>query len=212
MSQLPDRRPALSLAILAFIMLSLSMTAPAASAQGIEWSLPVALSDETTSSWFPEVAVDLSGTVHVAWSSGVALGSGKAYDTVVYTDSPDGRTWSPPLDVVALPSKGAVTRPMLLPDPVGTLHMTYRSYMIFYTHVSTQAVSAPGMLPARPISSGDNGYFSQLVLDPGGELHVFYTEYAQRIDCPECLHIFHRVSTDNGLSWSHPVEIGRAHV
>lgn len=207
MSQLPDRRSVLSLAILAFALLCLSAGAPAASAQVVEWSLPVPLSDETTSSWFPEVAVDPSGMVHVAWSSGVALGSGKAYDTVVYTDSPDGQTWSAPLDVVALPSKGAVTRPMLLPDSVGTLHMTYRSYMIYYTHASTQAVSAPGMLPARPISSGDNGYFSQLVLGPGGELHVFYTEYAQRIDCPECLHVFHRVSADNGLTWSRPVDI-----
>jgi len=205
--KLHDRRSGPSLAILAFALLFLGIVAPAASAQAVEWSLPVPLSDETASSWFPEVAVDASGIVHVAWSSGVALGSGQAYDTVVYTASPDGQAWSAPLDVVALPSKGAVTRPMLLPDSAGTLHMTFRSYMIYYTHASTQAVNAPAMLPVRPISSGDNGYFSQLVLDPGGRLHVFYTEYAQRIDCPECLHVFNRVSIDNGLTWSRPVDI-----
>ena len=146
--------------------------------------------------------MDPSGKVHVAWSSGVALGSGKAYDTVVYTSSPDDLVWSAPLDIVALLSKGAVTRPALLPDPAGMLHMTYRSYMIYYTHGSTQAFSAPALLPQRPISSGDNGYFSELALDSAGRVHVFYTEYAQRIDCPECLHVYHRVSEDNGLTWS----------
>jgi hypothetical protein len=206
-SRFPIRRSNPFLATLASALVLLGVIVPAAAAQVGEWSLPVPLSAENTSSWFPEVAVDRSGEVHVAWSSGVTLGIGQAYDTVVYTSSPDGQLWSAPLDVVALPSKGAVTRPMLLPDSLGTLHMTYRSYMIYYSHTSTQAVSSPSMLPARPISSGDNGYFSQLVLGPGGGLHVFYTEYAGRIECPECLHVFHRVSADRGLTWSRPVDI-----
>lgn len=207
MSTSPIRRFFPFLVILASALVFLGVVVQAASAQVGEWSLPVPLSDETTSSWFPDVAVDASGQVHVAWSSGVTLGIGQSYDTVVYTSSLDGQRWSTPLDVVALPSKGAVTRPMLVADSLGTLHMTYRSYMIYYSHASTQAVGSPSMLPARPISSGDNGYFSQLVLDPAGRLHVFYTEYAERVDCPECLHVLHRVSTDRGLTWSHPVDI-----
>ena len=206
-SRLPIHRPGPSLALLTSALLLLGVVVPAASAQTGDWSLPVPLSNETASSWFPDITVDLGGEVHVAWSSGVALGSGQAYDTVVYVSTPDGLAWSAPLDIVALPSKGAVTRPMLLSDPAGMLHMTYRSYMIFYTHATTQAVSAPALLPARPISSGDNGYFSQLALDAAGRLHVFYTEYSQRVDCPECLHVYHRVSDDSGLTWSRPIDI-----
>jgi hypothetical protein len=79
--------------------------------------------------------------------------------------------------------------------------------MIYYTHGSTQAVSALTLLPARSISSGDNGYFSQLAVDADGRLHVFYTEYPRRAACPECLHVYHRVSDDNGLTWSRPSDI-----
>lgn len=193
--------------ILFLVALAPGVAVSTAFAQSSGWSEPVALSDESTTSWFPDVAVDASGRIHVAWSSGAALSPSQAYDTVVYASSIDGRSWSAPLDIVALPSKGAVTRPNLLPDPSGTLHMTYRSYMIYYTHASTQAVGAPALLPARPISSGDNGYFSQLALDAAGRLHVFYTEYPQRIDCPECLHVYHRVSEDNGLTWSRPIDV-----
>ena len=176
-------------------------------AQSSGWSEPAALSDDSTTAWFPDVAVDASGGIHVAWSSGAALSPSQAYDTVVYNSSIDGRSWSAPLDIVALPSKGAVTRPALLPDPSGILHMTYRSYMIYYTNGSVQAVSPLELLPARPISSGDNGYFSQLLLDRAGRLHVFYTEYAYQVGCPECLHVFHRFSDDDGLTWSPAVDI-----
>lgn len=194
--------PALFLATLAP-----GVAASTAFAQSNGWSEPVALSDESTSSWFPDVAVDASGRIHVAWSGGAALYPSQAYDTVVYASSIDGRSWSAPLDIVALPSKGAVTRPALLSDSNGTLHMTYRSYMIYYTHGSVQAVRPLALLPARPISSGDNGYFSQLLLDRAGRLHIFYTEYAGQVGCPECLHVFHRFSDDDGLTWSLPVDI-----
>jgi hypothetical protein len=183
------------------------MAVSTAFAQSSGWSEPVPLSDESTTSWFPDVAVDAGGRIHVAWSSGAAPSPSQAYDTVVYASSIDGRSWSAPLDIVALPSKGAVTRPALLSEPSGTLHMTYRSYMIYYTHGSVQAVNANALLPARPISSGDNGYFSQLLLDSAGRLHVFYTEYAEEVECPECLHVFHRFSDDDGLTWSLAVDI-----
>ncbi len=201
------RPMAFPVGLLAAALLMLGLGSPAALAQTVGWSSPIPLSDETTTSWFPDIAVDLSGRVHVVWSSGVDLGRGEAYDTVMYASSSDGRAWSLPLDVVALPSEGNVTRPALLTDAAGALHMTYRSNMVYYTRVSTQAVAAPNFLPPRSISSGDNGYFSRLVLDAAGRLHVFYTEYAQPAGCPECLHVYHRVSEDNGLVWSLPEDI-----
>jgi hypothetical protein len=135
------------------------------------------------------------------------LGQGQAYDTVIYATSEDGLAWSRPIDIVALPSEGAVTRPALYPDAVGVLHMTYRCYMIYYTHSPVQAVVAPSLLAPRPISSSDNGYFSRLAMDDQGRLHLVYTEYAGAMDCPECLHVLYKVSEDNGLTWSGPMDI-----
>ena len=180
-----------------------------ASAQGGGWSNPVPLSSAATTSWFPDVAADLSGTVHVVWSSGVTFGFANSYDTVMYTNRQQGADWSTPLDIVALPSKGAVTRPTLLADPSGVLDMTFRSYTVYYSSAPAQSVATSTLLSPRPISSGDNGYFSRVVRDGQDHLHLVYTEYAQTADCPDCLHVYYRASNDGGLSWSYPQDISR---
>src|SRR5258708_29436197 len=96
------------------------------------WSEPKLLSPDTQSSWFPDVAADASGRVHAVWSTSLSAGIGQAYDVVMYTASQDGAVWPPARDIVALPSKGAVTRPSLLTDTAGKLHMTYRSHTVYY--------------------------------------------------------------------------------
>jgi hypothetical protein len=178
-------------------------------AQSGGWSTPIPLSSAATTSWFPDVAADLSGKVHVVWSSGLSLGVGLSYDTVMYTSREAGSDWSNPLDIVALPSKGAVTRPTLLADPSGELNMTFRSYRLYYSRSPVQSVLARSLLTPIPISSGDNGYFSRLARDASDRLHVVYTEYSQTADCPVCLHVLYRVSADGGLSWSYPQDISR---
>ncbi len=181
-----------------------------ASTQADGWPKPVPLSSDSTISWFPDVAVDLSGKVHVVWSSGTTLGVGESYDTVMYASREDSGDWSSPVDIVALSDTGEVTRPALYADPAGMLHMTYRSFMLYYSHAPAEAVDARSLLPPRSIShSNHTGYFSRVVEDAEGRLHLVYSEYAATANCPQCLHLFYRFSVDGGLSWSYPVDISQ---
>jgi len=177
--------------------------------QAVGWSEPFALSPDNQSSWFPDIAADAAGRVHVAWSTTLSTGVGQTYDVVMYASAQSGAAWSSPQDIAALPSKGAVTRPALLADDQGMLHLTYRSYTVFYSHAPVQSVVPAALLPARPISSIDNGYFSRLAIDPKGRLHIVYTENIQSPSCTGCFHVFYRQSDNKGLSWSPSVDISR---
>lgn len=188
--------------IFSFLMVNL-----AALSQSGGWSTPQPLSPETRSNWFPDVAADAAGNVHVAWSGGVSAGVGSAYDVVYYTTSRDGQTWTEPKDIVALPSKGAVTRPSLLATTDGVLHLTFRDYTIYYSQASIGSVQPNQMLPKRIISTIENGYFSFLTNDSQNQLHVVYTDNTHSPSCPACFHVFHRLSQDGGLSWTPGVDI-----
>lgn len=175
---------------------------PAATGQASGWSAPVALGY----GWFPVVAADLSGRVHVAWASGSA-----GYDVVLYTTNADGQTWSETTDIVAYPSTGKVTRPALMADPLGVLHMTFRSSegngIVYYSQAPVVLVSPSTMTAHKRISGG---YFSSTIRDSKGVLHLIYTEDVLSPTCAICYHIFYLRSVDNGLSWSEPVDISSA--
>jgi hypothetical protein len=191
------------------ILINIPAVALAAVRQAVGWSQPVALSPDTQSSWFPDIAADAAGRVHVAWSTTLSAGVGRAYDVVMYAAAPSGAPWPSPQDIIALPSKGAVTRPTLLADGQGLLHLTFRSYTLFYSHTPIQSVEPATLLSARPISTVDNGYFSRLAIDKQGRLHIVYSENIQSPSCTGCFHIFYRQSDDKGLTWAPAVDISR---
>lgn len=166
------------------------------------WEVPVRLSTEGQTSWFPDIATDPSGDVHIVWSSGISTGPGQAYDVVMYTKSNDGLRWTTPRDIAALSTKGAVTRPSILVDPQGVFHMTYRRYMIYYAHAPVQDISPQTFSVPYEVSSEENGYFSQVVRGLNGRLHLFHTEDVFNPNCTGCFQAFHRFSDDNGLTWS----------
>jgi len=73
--------------LLMLVGISVLMQAEPGSSQATVWSTPLRLSKEGKFSWFPELAVDQSGRVHVVWSGGAFEGIGKAYDVVYYRSS-----------------------------------------------------------------------------------------------------------------------------
>lgn len=166
--------------------------------QSAGWSAPTALGY----GWFPDVATDASGQVHVAWAAGL-----NNYDVVLYTHSVDGRKWSQPNDVEARPSLGAVTRPTLLVDDQSILHMTFKDYTAFYTHGPAGSISASTLLPPAMVSKGQGAYFTQMAYGPKGVLHLIYTENVPSTSCPVCFHVYYRQSVDTGLNWSPAVDL-----
>ena len=197
------------MAITLFFAIGISAIGSASAGPAIAWSAPEALSPSSQSSWFPDIFADTAGQVDVVWSTGISTGAGQAYDVVMYTAAQRGVLWSTPQDIVALPSKGAVTRPAILVDNLGLLHLTYRSYTVYYSHVPVQAVGPALFISPRQISTVDDAYFSRLAIDQLGRLHIVYTENIQNPNCPGCFHVYYRQSDDKGLTWSAPVDISR---
>jgi len=195
---------------LALLALSVTPNAPAIAQTNSNWpawEVPVRLSNEGQSSWFPDIAADPSGEVHIVWSSGITTGPGQAYDVVMYTKSMDGKLWTTPRDIAALETKGAVTRPSILIDPLGVFHITYRRYMIYYAHAPVQAIGPQTLSAPYEVSTEENGYFSKVFRDNAGRLHLLHTEDVFNPNCTGCFQAFHRSSDDDGLTWSVPDNI-----
>jgi hypothetical protein len=193
----------LALTLVIYLVLDLSFV----QAQQGGWTEPVPLSPQLQSSWFPDITVDSSGRIHVVWSASVSAGANQAYDVVYYTTSSDGSTWSNPRDIIALPSKGAVTRPSVITDDRGIFHITFRDYTIYYSQVYENSVYPNQMTSPVRISTPENGYFSRLAIDDKGNLDVVYTEDVHDPNCPGCFHVFFRKSVDDGKNWTSPIDV-----
>jgi hypothetical protein len=165
--------------------------------------------------WFPDIAADSSGTVHLAWSSAIMErdpnvpslrpSHRRGYDLVLYRHTKDGVSWSETSDIVAFrQNEGSeVTRPNLLIDPDGIFHMTFRYNRVFYSNTRVEAAeSAKSWTKYHPLSVDQVAYYSWIERDSFGRLHVVFTENVRTFDCPICYHLFYRYSDDNGRTWS----------
>src|SRR5574341_1959984 len=195
------------------ILLAIAICAPlssVASAQSAGWSQPLPLSPEGQFGWFPDVAVDVTGQIHVVWASSAAR-----YDAVMYTTSKNGQEWSTVNDVAAVPQVGGseATRPALFIDQYDLLHMTYRSTIVYYSQaLGAAAYSANAWTLTHAVSGATGGqvaYFSRVARDHQGTLHLIFSENVISSTCPICFHLFYRRSEDNGLTWTSPVDISR---
>jgi hypothetical protein len=165
--------------------------------------------------WFPTIAADASGTVHLAWSSAIMErdpnvpslrpSHRRGYDLVLYRTTQDGVNWTDTQDIVAFrQNEGSeVTRPSIVIDPEGTMHMTFRYNRVFYSNVRVEdAGSAKNWSRYHPLSVEQVAYYSWIERDSQGRLHVVFTENVRTFDCPICYHLFYRYSDDNGRTWS----------
>lgn len=174
------------------------------------WSLPRRVSDEAIMSWFPSLVADRAGTVHLAYASAMPEDAGlNSYDMIEYVTLDGERPIGSPIDVMATAQDAAGSyagRPDLLVDRNGDLLMTWRNREgIWFTRAPHGCASDPTAWAASIFLS--EGYFSRLLQEPDGTLHVLYTSNVRTADCAVCFHLFHRWSTDRGASWSTPVDV-----
>ncbi|HLH72427.1 MAG TPA: hypothetical protein VKX96_04015, partial [Chloroflexota bacterium] len=115
-----------------------------AAAATIPWSQPVKISGDTVGAWFPAIAVDRSGQVHVVWNSGVPDTGQPGADiapsnkpTLPSADSSllnythwDGQGWSKPVDIEMAQPSGEVVRSALTLNQEGQLILFYRGMNI----------------------------------------------------------------------------------
>lgn len=180
------------------------------------WSPPIAFERY---GWFPDIATDSSGRIHLAWSNSVIniIRSGtesvrQGFDVVLYTSSTDGVNWEPINEIAAqrqtVLNNVEVTRPSMLVDSANIMHMTYRDINLWYSQAPVQTVNdANTWLKKRQMNSTSLAYFSRMAEDSQGRLHMVYTEDLPTAECLICYHLMYRNSDNRGLEWTTEADI-----
>jgi hypothetical protein len=177
----------------------------------VRWSDPINLSNTLTSSYYPAVAADPYGNVHVFWiedEGGMPVkGEPARNGNAVYHTMWDGSSWSPPVDVV-FDARGTMSYPWAVIDDTGIIHLVWRSFFgLQYSRASAlSAISARAWSRPRTIvpSRGDCAH---LVSGEGGTLHLVYAHWEDARDSYKDGNVYYLSSPDGGLSWSSPVRI-----
>jgi hypothetical protein len=196
------------LLLLAFIF-SIAVVVPSdTSAQDQVWSRPVELSSDP-GGWFPDVATDRFGHVHVVWASSIRNTYGEIFDVVMYRGLGATQAWTGPVDIASLKevSGSYATRPVLTVDHTCGFHLTYRNARGVHYKRSDQLQISTAKNWEEPQVIISYGYFSEVVEDGSGRLHLIYTTNVPRTNCSVCFHVFYRSLDNQGLSWSIPRDI-----
>lgn len=184
----------------------------------ITWRPPARVpSPENTSSWFPDLAVDAEGNVHVIWCETNHQGYSETGEPVPVTELErvfhsmwDGTRWGLANDVVS-PHQNII-RNAIAADGHGTVHMVYGAdppYSLYYTQAPGDAASsAAAWTSPRLVNTRQLTYMSDLAVFQD-TLHVVYDDLGSTIGgrCPRCADIFYRQSSDGGRTWSAPIDL-----
>ncbi|MDH4136512.1 MAG: exo-alpha-sialidase [Anaerolineae bacterium] len=175
-------------------------------------------SPEETSSWFPDLAVDREGRVHVVWceTDHLAMNYSQPGDDIdpskferLYYSMWDGQQWSQANDIV--PSQQNIIRNAIAVDDYNVLHLLFDfspPFGLYYKKAqASQASSAAAWTPPRLVNSRSGTYMSDIAIFQD-TLHIVYDDRgAAEGECPGCADIFYRRSTDRGLTWSTSVAL-----
>lgn len=209
--------------ILLILLGSLVLTswgAAGISAQTGSWTEPVNISDTSHGSWFPDLAVDNMGNVHVVWceTEWDEFQTGTEY---LFYSQRNSQGWTQPSDIVA--ASNTIKRNSIAVDTLGNLYLTFledapprywRGIYFGQAPVNT-AYSAASWSDWRFIGGSRIGYVSDIVMDRENKLHLIYVESSESDPsdlCPQgsCTDIYYRNSQDGGRSWSAPMNLSKS--
>ena len=201
--------------ILLSVLLLVSWEASGVSAQTGSWTEPVNISQTSNGAWFPDLAVDSTGKVHVIWCETTNLENGGQKEQVYYSMW-DGQTWSVPNDIV--PPSSDIIRNAITTDAFGNLHLlfggsVYKVLSIYHTQASSDSGwLATSWSAPRLVSVNGNSYMADIAIDSKGVVHVIFDDRGHTLSdiCPGCADIFYRRSSDGGRTWSYPVNLSRS--
>ncbi len=141
-----------------------------AGAQGAAWSKPRNISNNSSSSFEPDVAVGPDGTAHVVWQECCP----NSYEIFYATRSPGG-AWSTPVNISQ--SGTSDNSPAIAVDPSGGVHVVWEQccdylYGLFYV-----TKPAGGQWSSRvKLPSYYRAYDPDIAVDGSGALHVVWRD------------------------------------
>lgn len=226
----PLRMIALHLLRLAFAMCVVSGIAIAAPIQAADVKSPAATTTWDPAlqvpgdkqAWFPDVAIDPAGTIHMIWNTSeetapTTQGETTSQEPTVRDYLMYGQFGSPnlakPTDI-GLAHGGEAIRNALLLDRDGSVDVLYRSseHIWFTKAPVSSAPRASAWSEPRRLSGNGTAYYAAIAQDASGTLHVLYSENAP-VDVPQAAapirreSLFYRRSSDGGATWSSAVRI-----
>lgn len=205
----PAQQQRLLPALLALLILLTGPRSAAAQEPGVDgWTPPVQISPANVVGWFADLEIDGAGVLHAVWSS-----SDDAYDMTVYARSEDGRSWSAPLDVVAMPlgpnGESYVSRPSLAINAQGEMLMGHHgpadSMYLFDT--AHDIATSPRGWDSEQLA--EFGYHLQPSFSDDGVQHLLMTEFRVGPACALCLALTYRQRDGFDGIWSDTLDIAQ---
>ena len=176
---------------------------------GGSWSVTEVVSTESTSSsWYPSLAVDSSGTAHVAWADYTNYGGSGSDQDIFYKRKPVGGSWSV-TEVVSTESTSTSRYPSLFVDSGGTVHVAWQDDMNYGGSGSDQDIfykrkpSGGSWTVTEVVSteSTSSSWYPSLFVDSGGTVHVAWDDSSIYGGSGDDLDIFYKYKPSGG-SWS----------
>jgi hypothetical protein len=185
-----------------------------------EWTTPIILSTTpytgTVYSWFPDMAVDDFGSVHIIWCSTQPLANLQMQEQVAYTHLTDSG-WSQSNDIV--PPSLDIIRNSIAADHNGRVLLLYggsvhdRVSALYFSSASiADAWSAQAWSPYLQINRGST-YMNDIAVDSQGVIHVIFDDRVMLSSQEnEVIYsdIYYRQSTDGGITWSTPMNLSNS--
>jgi BNR repeat-like domain len=179
---------------------------------GAPWSQPAKISGDV-GGWFPSVAADNAGNVHVVWQSGFTSQSKHDISALYYVrGTVDG--WTAPNDIALISPEGHALRSSLAVDAAGRVHLIHKGLGqlapeslgqedLWYTTAGPgRGDSASDWLAPRRLTFSDQGYFSDLAIDSHGVVHALWSE-----SNGGSWGINYAHSSDSGANWTTPLAL-----
>lgn len=138
-----------------------------------EWSMPIQISSDTLSAFYPDICIDNFGVLHSVWTEKINDNFYKIY----YSKSQDrGTTWSQPEDV--LQNTGLwMANPHIAADANNNLYLTfdYNSYYPENTYVHFCVNNGNGWSQPYTVSTDMPGSnHNRIVIDNNNRIYVFW--------------------------------------
>jgi hypothetical protein len=180
-------------------------------AQEGDWTVPTVVSVPPCFSWFPDLAVDPFGHVHLLWCQSCQLERDNLPEQVNYTRW-DGEGWLTPNDIV--PPSADIARSAIASDLTGNVHLlvggsAYDGFALYHQKApADQAWSAAAWSLPHRINQGIS-YMGDIGIDSRGVIHVIYDDSVRHAGEEELVlaDVLYRRSADGGRTWSSPARL-----
>lgn len=162
---------------------------------------PENISNTPEGSYNPAILVDVDGNLNVTWEDETP-GNYEIYFN--YSDD-DGVSWSPPINISN--TSGTSSRPIMAADSAGNFYIVWYDYTPGKADIFFIQSTNYGLTWSYPLNISNNparSYYPVISVDNAGDLYVVWYD-----DTPGNFDIFFSHSSDNGTSWSSPINISK---